>query len=191
MFTTALIFHKDSKLACPCKRPLFSCLLFSSVWHCNVCRAVSAGFCVTEEYQRESEQLPGFVIKNTSLLCQSPTAGTYNPVYFIPLVARCVSLKLFNENESSADWVLVANWSSTVTESSRPVSLLCASLAVNQSDADAVETVLWTETRYSFHFSIEGKQGWEAGTKIFSFIVCCTQQVDEVIRCVWAKSKEG
>ncbi|KAF1389165.1 hypothetical protein PFLUV_G00070620 [Perca fluviatilis] len=47
-------------------------------------------------------------------------------------------------------------FTATEYESSRPVSLHRARLAVNQSDADAVDTVLWTETQYSFHFHSEG-----------------------------------
>ena len=50
-----------------------------------------------------------------------------------------------------------------------------ARLAVNQSDADAVETVLWTETQYSFHFPKEGGGGSAErrllGGTIFLFFV--------------------
>lgn len=104
----------------------------------------------------------------------------------MPLVACRLLLKLINENESSADCVLMANWSS-VTESSRPVSQLCARLAVNQSDADAVET----GTQYSFHSPTEGRQDCKADIRIrFFFLFLCVFYTGRVTRLLGVFEKK-
>lgn len=136
---------------------------FSSLWHCNDRRAKPAGFCLTEKSQAE---LAGLVVNNKSLLCQSLTAGMYHQgaestLFLWPLVGfRSNSLMKMSHPQIVLLCVLVANGSSAnECESSHPVSLHCARLAVNQSDADAVETVLWTETQYSIHFPRDQRQG--------------------------------
>lgn len=93
------------------------------------------------------------VVNNKSLLRQSRTAGTYHHAAqtTLSLLAACrISLKLSNENESSADCAVVYWWKSGSQQPSMtpvgPVSLDCARPAVKQSDADAVETLLWTVT---------------------------------------------
>ena len=63
-----------------------------------------AGFCLTEKSRAE---LAGLVVNNKS---QPPTAGTYYQADFIPLASRQISLKLINENESSADCAVVYWW---------------------------------------------------------------------------------
>lgn len=148
--------HPRGQRAC---QTILFCSQQSSMWHCNDRRAKPAGFCLTEKSLAE---LAGLVVNNKSLPCQLPTAGTYHQaaestLFLWPLV-RFHSNSLMKMSHPQM-CVLVANSSATEYESSCPVSLNRARLAVNQSDADAVETVLWTGTQYSFHFPGDGRQG--------------------------------
>lgn len=56
-FTTALIIHEDSELACVRNSLFSSALCFSSMWHCNDRRAIPAGFCLTEKSQAKPGSL--------------------------------------------------------------------------------------------------------------------------------------
>lgn len=52
-----------------------------------------------------------------------------------------------------------------------PLSLLCARLAVNLSDVDAVETVLWTETQDGFQLPTERRQGRRSSSRRFNGVL--------------------